>query len=342
MVMRRCRFVRTTSVCALLTAAWAVTACSPGPADQPTHEGPWAPSATAASTAQPSASAQVPSVFPDVPLVPSSGVYLGVYYGDGSPAQTDAAIGRTPQIDLTYVSWADPWATSEVMGQDRARGQTSLVNWEPFDVDLADVVAGRYDTMLTQRGKEASRLPGPVFVDLAAEMNEEEGWGGHDPTLYVAFYRHVHDVVAAAAGGNVVWVWAPNNVDSAGAPAALEYYPGDAYVDWTGIDGYNWGTSDADFTWQGFEDVFADVYEDLHTLGKPILIGETASAEEGGSKAEWIACIVPALQARFPDIKAVIWFDVDKERDWRIRSSQESASAFRELAADPYLRAPVG
>lgn len=271
----------------------------------------------------------------EAPLLPESGVYLGVYYGDGGVSETDAAIGRTPQVHLTYFGWEDPWATDDVLAEDGDRGQISLVNWEPFGIDFAGIVAGRYDDMLAQRGREAADLKEPVFLDFAAEMNGEEGWGGHDPGLYVAAYRHVHDVVSASAGGNVVWVWAPNNVDSEGAPAALEYYPGDEYVDWTGIDGYNWGTTEPGFEWQSIESVFADLYDDLHTLGKPIIIGETASSEDGGSKADWIRSIVPTLRDRFPDIKALVWFDVEKERDWRIRSSPEALAAFRELAANP-------
>jgi len=276
----------------------------------------------------------------DVPLVPETGVYLGAYYGDGTQENTDEAIGRVPQLHLTYVGWEDAWTTDDVLAEDVDRGQVSLVNWEPFDVDLQDVVDGRYDGMLAQRAGEAAELTEPVFLDLAAEMNEEEGWGGHDPALYVAAYRHVHDAFEGRDGGNVVWVWAPNNVDSAGAPPALDYYPGDDYVDWTGIDGYNWGTSDPDFEWQSFEEVFRDMYDDLHTLGKPIIVGETASAEEGGSKAGWIEAIVPTLREELPDIRALVWFDVDKERDWRTRSSEESSAAFRALAADDLFQTP--
>jgi beta-mannanase len=245
-------------------------------------------------------------------------------------------------VHLTYFGWEDPWATSEVLADDRAEGRISLVNWEPFGVDFHDIVDGRYDDLLADRAREASALAQEVFVDFAAEMNEEEGWGDHDPELYVAAYRHLHDVFDAAGADNVAWVWAPNNVDSAGAPPALDYYPGDEYVDWTGIDGYNWGTSDPDFEWQSFEGVFRDLYDDLHSLGKPIIVGETASAEEGGSKADWIRGIVPTLREEFPGIRAVVWFDVDKERDWRIRSSDAALDAFRDLAADPLFDTSSG
>ena len=320
---RRLGSARALVVLAVVAGMCVVTACSGG-----------------GSATSPGPQPESPTAFPGVPLVPTSGVYLGVYYGDESAEATDDVIGRVPQIHLTYFGWEDPWATDEVLASDRERGQVSLVNWEPFDVEFADIVAGVHNDLLIVRAEQAAQLEAPVFVDFAAEMNEEEGWGGHDPELYVAAYRHVHDVFASRDGGNVVWVWAPNNVDTESAPAVMEYYPGDDYVDWTGIDGYNWGTSDPDFVWQSFESVFRYVYDELHALGKPIMIGETASAEEGGSKAAWIRDVVPTLGTAFPDIRAVVWFDVDKERDWRIQSSDDAASAFRDVAADPLFQTP--
>jgi beta-mannanase len=116
----------------------------------------------------------------------------------------------------------------------------------------------------------------------------------------------------------------------------MAYYPGDAYVDWTGVDGYNWGTSDPDFDWQSFHDVFKDIYPLLAAKGKPILIGEMASDEVGGSKSQWIADMIPTLRTDFPSIKAFVWFDVKKERDWEINSSASSLAAYVTLAADPF------
>jgi hypothetical protein len=331
MTLSPSRRPRRVAAAAGLVAVLLVAGCGPDGASGPTPAAPSSGTGTSAAVA--------PTPF-DVPLVPDSGVYLGTYYGDGTQEDTDEAIGRVPQIHLTYVGWEDAWTTDEVLAEDVERGQVSLVNWEPFGADFHDIVDGRYDDMLAQRASEAADLAEPVFVDLAAEMNEEEGWGGHDPALYVAAYRHVHDAFEGKDGSNVVWVWAPNNVDSAGAPPALDYYPGDDYVDWTGIDGYNWGTSDPDFEWQSFEGVFRDMYDDLHTLGKPIIVGETASAEEGGSKADWIEGIAGTLRDDFPDIRALVWFDVDKERDWRLRSSEESLAAFRALEADELFQTP--
>lgn len=270
-------------------------------------------------------------------LVPAQGALLGHYYGAGSIADTDARIGRKPAVHLTYYGWDDAWATSSDTASDLGDGRIPLVNWEPFGVDFGDIVSGKLDATISARADEAARLGQKFFLDFAAEMNEDEGWGGHDPAKYIAAWRHIHDVFVAHGATNVVWAWCPNVTDSDGAPPAMDYYPGDAYVDWVGVDGYNWGTSDPDFGWQSFHDVFADIYPQLAATGKPIIIGEMASDEVGGSKAQWIDDVIPTLKNDFPQIKAVVWFDIDKERHWEINSSPESLAAYQRMAQDPYF-----
>lgn len=56
-------------------------------------------------------------------------------------------------------------------------------------------------------------------------------------------------------------------------------------------DGYNYGTSPShDVGWESFYDLFKPTYDELQTLApeKPVMIAETASTEDGGSKAAWI------------------------------------------------------
>jgi beta-mannanase len=122
---------------------------------------------------------------------------------------------------------------------------------------------------------------------------------GNSPGDYVKAWRHVHDIFTRVGATNVSWLWSPNIVAVNTNYADLaSVYPGDAYVDWTGVDGYNWGTSDPDFDWQSFADVFGDIYPKLAAKGKPIIIGEMASDEVGGSKAQWIDDIIPTLKTR--------------------------------------------
>ena len=293
----------------------------------------WVTSADAAPTAT---TTTTPTTVNDI-LVPDQGALLGHYYGAGTIADTDARIGRKPAVHLTYYNWADDWINSPATGSDFADGRIPLINWEPFNVDFDAIISGSLDATIQARADGAAQTGKKFFLDFAAEMNEDEGWGGHDPAKYIAAWRHIHDIFTARGATNVVWAWCPNVTDSAGAPPAMAYYPGDDYVDWTGVDGYNWGTSVQGFTWQSFNDVFADIYPQLAAKGKPIIIGEMASDEVGGSKAGWIDNVVPTLKTTFPLIKAVVWFDVDKERHWQINSSPESLASYQRMAQDPYF-----
>jgi len=268
-----------------------------------------------------------------VPLMPSQGALLGQYYGDGSIAQTTSKLGRTLKVHLTYWAWDDDW-TQDATRDDLDAGRIPLVNWEPDGIDFHDIVSGSLDATINARATGAKKLGKPFFLDFAAEMNGDEAWSGNDAGLYVDAYRHIHDLFDAAGATNVVWAWCPNVTDvDNGNDHTLDYYPGDDYVDWTGVDGYNWGSGD----WQSFHDVFKDIYPLLAGKQKPIIIGEMSSSETGGDKAAWIDAMIPTLEQDFPLIRAVIWFDVNKERDWRISSSSATEAAFKSMAADPYF-----
>lgn len=271
-------------------------------------------------------------------LVPAQGALLGHFYGAGTLAATDARIGRKPAVHLTYYGWNEDWTHHDVPEQDFADGRIPLVNWEPEGIDFDEIISGAHDDVIHARAKGSKALAKKFFLDFAAEMNGDEGWGGNNPTRYIAAYRHIHDIFVNDGATNVVWAWCPNVTDVDGSNAqTMQYYPGDAYVDWTGVDGYNWGTSQSGFEWQSFKDVFKDIYPKLAAKGKPILIGEMASDEAGGDKAAWIAGIIPTLKTDYPLIKAFVWFDIDKERHWLINSSPAALAAYKTMASDPFM-----
>jgi beta-mannanase len=137
---------------------------------------------------------------------------------------------------------------------------------------------------------------------------------------------------------NVTWVWCPNHRSIPQEPwnAPENYYPGDAYVDWTCADGYNWGTSQTVATggwnsqWESFDALFADVYARVtaRAPSKPFMIGEFASAEQGGDKGAWIADAAARMKAGYPQLRAFTWFNYNKETDWRVESSPAATTAF--------------
>jgi len=275
-------------------------------------------------------------------LAPAKGALIGQYYGDGSIEATKQKLGRMLPVHLTYYAWSDDWTAGETKA-DLKNDRIPFVNWELYDGgELDQIIDGTFDSMLRQRATAAKALGKKLFLDLGAEMNGDwSPWSGaqngKSADKYVAMYRHVHDELADA--DNIVWVWCPNVTDEPNEAwnAAMAYYPGDDYVDWTCVDGYNWGSSNGG-GWQSFKSVFKTIYPKLASKNKPIMIGEMASAEVGGDKADWIAQIIPVLQNDYPLIKGLIWFDVDKETDWRISSSPDAEAAFKAMVNDPYFK----
>ena len=69
---------------------------------------------------------------------------------------------------------------------------------------------------------------------------------------------------------NVKWIWTTNVTNHGEGATLTGNYPGDEYVDYISIDGYNWGKSQSWSSWKSFAQVFDDAYKALANIDKPI------------------------------------------------------------------------
>jgi beta-mannanase len=207
----------------------------------------------------------------------------------------------------------------------------------------AQIAAGSQDSYITAWATAAKNWGHPLFLRFDWEMNGSwMTWGvganGNTSADFVAMWRHVHDRFAAVGATNVTWVWCPN-IDQYNKLTPLsQVYPGSPYVDWTCIDGYNWGTDPAGHAsgWQTFDQVFHSTYHNIvDTLAptKPLIIGEVGSTEYGGSKAAWITDMLTVqLPQNFTKVGGVLWFEKTGGEadgmDWAVESSSTAPPAF--------------
>ncbi|HKU12191.1 MAG TPA: glycosyl hydrolase [Sinomonas sp.] len=283
---------------------------------------------------------------PLVPPISTARLRFGVTTPGGPQASSElnqvaTLVNESPSIILSYKDFSQA-APIDDLNAVAARGATSLVTWEPWlwsgngvnqpAYSLKNIAAGNFDSYIRSWGTALAAWGKPVMLRFAQEMNGnwypwDESVNGNGPGDFVAAWRHVHDVIASAGAANVSWVWSPNVPYSGSTPLA-GLYPGPGYVDTVALDGYNWGTSQSWSSWTIPSDLFGDGLNQLRSIapGKPILIAETASAEAGGSKADWNTALVSYLNAQ-QDVTGFVWFDYNKEVDWRIDSSSSSASA---------------
>ncbi len=283
--------------------------------------------------------------------------------GDQAPwdmtalAQFEAGAGKSASMVQFFQPFAQCGGSgcsfysfpTDPMDDIRAHGSIPVLSWSSQaipstlnqpDFQLSDVISGRYDDYIARFAAEARDWGHPFFLRFNWEMNGNwfpwaEGVNGNAAGEPAAAWRHVHDIFAAAGATNVSWVWCPF-VDPGHTLHDLgSLYPGDAYVDWTGLDGYNWGTNPASPRgWRSFDQLFRRTYDEIAggiAPTKPMMLGEVGSSEQGGSKADWIRDALTRVPSEYPRIRALLWFDkFDDDMDWPIETSGAATAAFAE------------
>lgn len=275
-------------------------------------------------------------------------VALGAYIG-GFPADLTAldAYDRLVGTPARLVMWyeGDPTKTFSPTAPDAviAHGAMPVITWNTWGSTPQSIVAGTHDPYLHRYLADVAAWGKRVYLRPMWEMNGNwYDWGfgknGNTAADLVAAWRHIVNIGRAEGANGVRWVWCPNILPATGQTWGVPYaaiYPGDDYVDWLGLDGYNKGTTIG--IWRSFETTFRESYDSITSLsGKPLMIAETASSEVGGDKAAWITQAFDDL-ATMPRVQAVSWFNINKEQDWRINSSPASLVAYVQAAGMPRL-----
>lgn len=269
-------------------------------------------------------------------------------------------VGKEPAVVMWYHDWVHGGFYATGMNEIVNRGAMPLVTWEPWDYTggliqpdftLRRIANGAHDDYVRQYARSAAAWCRPFYLRFGHEMNGDwYPWGarvnGNSPADYVAAWRHLYDIFQQEGATNVRWVWSPN-YDYPGLTPLDRLYPGDAYVDWVAMDGYNQGTAApqsgaqhaAGRGWQSVDDIFASTYKILTVLtNKPIMIAETGSAEAGGDKAAWLTQgFTHDIPEHFPRVRAVVYFNQNDtaSADWRLTTSPAALAAYRRIVTDP-------
>lgn len=289
-------------------------------------------------------------VAPVVPAPSTARLRFGAATSGTTTAELDSLatlVNEGPSLVTFYQDWNQPVPVT-ILNQIDARGATPVIAWEPWawggdanqpTYSLQNIISGNFDAYINQWAVGLKNYGKKVMLRFAHEMNGDwypwsERVNGNSAGQYVSAWRHVRDIFTANGVTNVQWVWNPN-VNSYGMTDYASIFPGADYVDIVGLDGYNWGTTQTwGSTWQNPSDLFDGSITLLRSIapGKAILIAETASAETGGDKAAWNSDLITYLNAQ-PDVMGFIWFNLNKEVDWRVESSTTSANALKTALA---------
>lgn len=266
------------------------------------------------------------------------------------------------EIVSGFVDWTYVFGSTRDLALTEGGSRTLLYSWEPHCepeqpeqcISFAEVIAGKHDAYLHRIAESMRRFPHTIYVRPWGEMNAE--WSAWQPESgkpragtkqeFVKAWRHVRDLFRREGVDNLKFVFNPDaTLDETSTPIA-EIWPGSEYVDVLGIDGYNWGKGKpgGPGRWEEFETIFAPMYEVLTQLHPtaPVWVCEFGSKEprkSDGSKARpaprdpthskgaWFEAMMSSKA--FPRVTALVHFNVNKERDFRIESSPDALRAMK-------------
>lgn len=257
--------------------------------------------------------------------------------------------GKKAAIAHYYRGWgelASPVLLNELQAIN-SNGWRPMVSANPYFFEKCNsngvplykaIASGNCDEFMHSVGKNLKAFSKSVFLRWAWEMNVSSmEWQvertGSSSADFIAAWRRFHDIVYAEGATNVLWVFCPDVANFSYG----QIYPGDGYVDWIGLDGYNWGTTQSWSSWKSFSQVYSQAYGQITKVApnKPLMLGEVNTTDKGGDKPAWYKdMLLTQVLDNFPKIKAVVFYNEDRSVkegvNWLIDVTPASLEVFSE------------
>ncbi|MBV6459248.1 MAG: hypothetical protein HONBIEJF_02393 [Fimbriimonadaceae bacterium] len=292
---------------------------------------------------------------------PAKGCYLGAYVeldpsisqklmvdgrGRRDPAAFEKIVQKPHASYFFYLGYGRP-LPSEYIAALRDRGKLIQIALEP-NAGLATVQDDDYLRSLADMMRDSKAR---IFLRFASEMNGDWVRYHGDPVLYRQKWRLVHRVMAERAP-NVAMVWCPYAMPLG---TIDPYYPGDAYVDWVGVNMYNVTYFNQNKSTPAHDigpfDLLDPIYRKFADR-KPIMIAEYGvthfSAVENKYVRQFAVSnldqLYQGLRKRYPKVKAIYYFNTNgialkhrRNNDYRVTTDPTVRATYRKLIDHPYF-----
>lgn len=263
-----------------------------------------------------------------------------VVFGDERKTYAQRRL-RENQLDIRsgIVAMFNSWDTADFpagrASDIRKTGAVPMLAWTSEGITLAQILSGKYDGYIDHWAQQIKTYGHPVLLRLFPELNCNWEWwapGVHGNTRaqFPAAWRHVVGIFHRDAVPNVRWIWSTGY--SCDKTYLADLWPGTAYVDFTGVDIYNWKVPTADRADRQLDSNVAAVRAVAPQL--PVMLPEVGCRYYWADQGPWLREIL----ARAPElgIRAVVYFDENREPDrpdWRLGSDDPLLPQQRALRA---------
>jgi len=252
------------------------------------------------------------------------------------------SLGGNPKYVMFFRDLVRPFPL-ETVRSNESRGLVTIISLEltiwsrggGSKIKFLDrILSGEFDSQFGRWAHEAARYKKKIILRFGFEMNGSWfSWGGK-PQKFIKAWRHVHKLFVNQKAENVQWMFSPNVLwgDKTFAKDIFPYYPGDNFVDLTGLDGYNFGDNKSSHhKWESYTNVFEVSVKAMQKFPQPLFIAEVGCADDK-RKPEWIMDFLTRISVD-NRVHAFIWFNYDKrsegESNWRLDSDPQSLKTFK-------------
>ncbi|OMP29815.1 hypothetical protein BKM32_16105 [Mangrovimonas sp. DI 80] len=231
-------------------------------------------------------------------------------------------LGTSLDITSFYLAWNKEENDIPISYLDSiyANNAIPMITWEPwihtFESDSIQeknvfqlINKGVFDSYISEFAEKLRELKNPVFLRFAHEFdNPFYPWYSNEENASKEFkeaWRHVYVKFMEAYADNVIWVWNPWKAEN-----IKDFYPGDHYVDWVGVNVLNYDADSISDESKSFKMMFDPFHMELEEVcDKPVMISEFGSLGSEENKRRWINSAFRCLRGEFDEIKAIVFFN---------------------------------
>jgi beta-mannanase len=202
-----------------------------------------------------------------------------------------------------------------VANETAKRKQLLMVSLALGSLTAQDMAAGKGDHLWRNWAQGAKTWGKPVILRWGWEAPIQP-WA-RNATAYKQAWVRMHNIVKKEVGAtNVKLAYTPVYF-ATGYGSYKDYFPGDQYVDWVGVDDYQHPN-------KGFEDSFKVAYDYFQQVSptKPFIVAEWGMkyASDDGKTTysvpaypnDWYTRTLEAAK-KYPNLKAYVLYDFDQE-----------------------------
>lgn len=284
--------------------------------------------------------------------------------------QTAKFVDHKFDLISLYLTWDKDFESSfpnNLIDSIYKQKSIPVITWEPwlntFENDtitkskhVYDLInTGYFDTFISRFANKLKQLNHPVFLRFAHEFdNPFYPWSVKDddaPEKFKTAWVHTYEIFKQNNANNVVWIWNPWKPES-----ITDFYPGQSYVDWMGVNILNYGELNQNGQSHKFEELYQPFHDELKKLpSTPVAITELGSLNNGTEKAnnEWLDEAIASIENQFDEIKSIIYFNSKVDNnwpneekaneflDWSIESKQTTLNLFAQKMVPNYVYSPL-